>query len=514
MRTGKSVLNGSWRNRNRNRHWASSLALLGFVGVGLIVVGSFVVASPMSQVESRPKASHGVAAGDATTSSAVIWSRADRPSYMNVEILDQKVGVWRNAGSLWVDESTDLTGKIRVEGLSPGENRYRVSFSLTREKAAGGPATEGKVQIPLASPNALKILWGADLGGHGEVPPFPILETMSREKADVFVFLGDTVYADTPPHYYTGNPNHCPTPAATLEEFRCKYKELRVDPNLQTLLKTQGTVAIWDDHEVRDNFEGPTDPLMPLGRRVFLEYWPICPPQEESTRLYRSFRWGDIAEIFVLDTRTYRDPNRSSDSPTKTMLGQAQLSWLTDSITASTADYKFVINSLPISIPILNPFARDGWANGPGLADLPLDPTGFEQEFRKIANLLESHENIYFLSADAHYAHAISYDSNGDSSANFREFVTGPLAALRLGPQPLDPSFGPTSLYAEGPFYNYGVATVGPDGVTVEIKDETGSPHYSATFADESPPRMLATESLLPPTTCHTARVQGLHGSS
>ena len=61
--------------------------------------------------------------------------------------------------------------------------------------------------------------------------------------------------------------------------------------------------AIWDDHEVKNDFAGPSEPLMPVGRQAFLDYWPIPPPPDEPTRLYRKVRWGKLLEVFILDTR-------------------------------------------------------------------------------------------------------------------------------------------------------------------------------------------------------------------
>ena len=64
--------------------------------------------------------------------------------------------------------------------------------------------------------------------------------------------------------------------------------------------------------------------------------------------LYRSLRWGRHLELFVLDTRSYRDPNSALDSQQqpKTMLGSEQLAWLKDGLASSSATWKVIVSSV------------------------------------------------------------------------------------------------------------------------------------------------------------------------
>lgn len=129
---------------------------------------------------------------------------------------------------------------------------------------------------------------------------------------------------------------------------------------LQRFLRTVPVYAIWDDHEVRDNFSGPFDPHMPAGRQAFREYWPIASPKEEPNRLYRSVRYGADLELFILDTRQYRSRNEDQDGPDKTMLGSTQLQWLLDGLHTSTATWKVIATSVPLSI-VKGGVGNDGW---------------------------------------------------------------------------------------------------------------------------------------------------------
>jgi alkaline phosphatase D len=121
---------------------------------------------------------------------------------------------------------------------------------------------------------------------------------------------------------------------------------------------------------------------LPNGLAAFLDYNPISQPVLTPKRLYRNIPWGQHLELFLLDTRQYRDANVLADDPTfpKTMLGREQLVWLKARLKASTATWKLIVSSVPMSIPTGFPpeNGRDGWAN----AD---QDTGFEAEKRRVS---------------------------------------------------------------------------------------------------------------------------------
>jgi alkaline phosphatase D len=68
----------------------------------------------------------------------------------------------------------------------------------------------------------------------------------------------------------------------------------------------------------------------------------------ERQRIYRSFRWGKAMELFLLDTRQYRDPNG------RTMLGKTQKKWLLDKVSRSIALFKFIATSCPCLVAGVN----------------------------------------------------------------------------------------------------------------------------------------------------------------
>jgi len=186
--------------------------------------------------------------------------------------------------------------------------------------------------------------------------------------------------------------------------------------------------VVWDDHEVADNYRA-AHPLAPIGRRAFMDYWPVRQDAADPERIYRSLRWGKTAELFILDTRQYRDETAG------TLLGAAQLQWFLDGLSKSDARFRFVCTSVPISSP-----NKDKWGGYPADRDAVLR-TIREQRI----------SGVIFLSADVHYA-AVARVTN----TSLREVIAGPLAA------PMGAGTGKEKRfeYFNNQFLNYGMVEV------------------------------------------------------
>jgi alkaline phosphatase D len=327
-----------------------------------------------------PRVTHGVVIGDATAHSAVLWARADRDGFLKVQVSG---GGHARVDRLHVRAADDYTGQLLLRGLKPDtEYRYRVGSnhhgSVTRGSFRTAPDDHHAERVQLA--------FGGDVVGQNVCRDvregFPIMDTIRRARPDVFVGLGDMIYADNAcdPLGRYGNVQ-VPGgfgPAAELAAFWAHWRYNRGDAASQRLLASTSYVGVWDDHEVVNDF-GPlndtrsTPPytpgvhLLPIGLEAFLDYTPIAVAPNTPKRLYRSLRWGKHLELFVLDTRQYRDANMAADRADrpKTMLGREQLTWLKESLAASDATWKVIVSSVPMSIPTGFPPAggRDGWAN-------------------------------------------------------------------------------------------------------------------------------------------------------
>jgi alkaline phosphatase D len=474
--------------------------------------GAGVAARPASDDE--PVVTHGVVVGDVTARSAVLWARADRAGSLKVHLSG---GRRDRLERLRVHAADDYTGQLSLTGLRPDTTyRYRVgskkkSGSVTHGSFHTAPEDDDEVPVRLA--------FGGDVAGQNVCRDaregFRILDTIRGFRPDVFVGLGDMIYADNTcdPVGRYGNAQ-VPGgfgPATDLAGFWAHWRYNRADAASQRLLASTSYVGVWDDHEVVNDF-GPlsdtrsTPPytpgvhLLPIGLEAFLDYTPIAVAPNTPKRLYRSLRWGRHLELFVLDTRQYRDANAAADSPDrpKTMLGREQLTWLKESLAASDATWKVIVSSVPMSIPTGFPptNGRDGWANFD-------QPTGFEHELLDILDFMETSgiRNTIWITTDVHFAEAFRYRPFASNPAFVvYELATGPLNAGIFPLREVDPTLNPEVLTFYGPatpeavtswqeakrWLNFGTLELDRDGrLTAEVVNTAGEMQFSLTITPQ-----------------------------
>jgi alkaline phosphatase D len=346
----------------------------------------------------------------------------------------------------------------------------------------------------------VRLAFGGDVAGQNvcrdAVEGFPIMDTIRAWRPDVFVGLGDMIYADNACEA-TGRYGNAQLagdfgPATDLEGFWAHWRYNRADPASQRLLGSTSYVGVWDDHEVINDF-GPLTDLAPIGLRAFLDYTPIS----SAPRLYRSLRWGQHLELFVLDTRSYRDPNSAPDSldQPKTMLGREQLAWLKEGLAGSDATWKVIVSSVPMSIPTGFPAAngRDGWANFD-------QDTGFENELLEILRFMAEKgiDNSVWITTDVHFAEVFRYSPfPEDPGFAVHEIATGPLNSGIFPNPSVDTTLNPEVLFFHGPaspddvtswdqakqWFNFGTLEVGAHGdLTAEVLDTAGVSRFSLTL--------------------------------
>lgn len=429
-----------------------------------------------------------VTVGEVTDTTAVMWVRG--VAWGEVTVRHEPVG--RPAAApeetpggvhlnVRVGPSRHLTGKLVLHPLEPA-TRYRYTASQNTTEVSGEFVT-----APTADDaRPVRFAWSGDLGsrGHCRQPAgFAIFRALAAIPSDFFLFVGDTVYAD----HVCGATAHIAGydfVARRLADFWAKHRYNREDPAVQEYFRRASVYAIWDDHEVRDNFAGPGEPLMEAGRRAFIDYFPIRPPREEPGRLYRRFRWGALLEVFILDTRQYRSPNTATDGPGKTMLGAAQRRWLVDAVTASGAVWKVVVSSVPLSVPT-GGRAHDSWSNANARGAPQEHGTGFAVERDAILRTLRQRgvKNLVVLASDVHHAHLIRHHPTPEWS--FHEFIAGPLSAEAGEPRPLDAGLTPRSLWSLGGIANFGDIEIDAAGLTVRIVDARGRTRFAHTVGAE-----------------------------
>ncbi|MDR4469581.1 MAG: alkaline phosphatase D family protein [Nitrospira sp.] len=479
----------------------------GFLVVSfLILVGLSVDCSGFSDESIRTSSSsdeisfldskllpQGVAVGDVSSERALLWLRTDGPAQVRVEYAPPSL--WEQASKLATavapvpstalirsTAETDYTLTVHLGKLSPGTlYRYHVTVADEDQSAkpfSGKLAAKGEfITLPdNTTSTAVTFAWSGDLGGQGRcrqgVGGYPIFDVIHRQDPDFFLFLGDTIYSD---HICLSPPNEpgADFSATTLQTYRERHRYQRGAESLQRFLRTVPVYVIWDDHDVRDNFSGPFDAQMPAGRQALREYWPIASPEQDPHRLYRSVRYGANLELFILDTRQYRSRNEDQDGPDKTMLGSGQLQWLLDELQRSTAIWKVIVTSVPLSV-VKGSVGNDGWG-----ADR--NGVGFVRERQMIVDTIlgQKVRNVVFLAGDVHWVQANAYDPDQDGIIDFHEFMVGPLSARPGRLTPASEDLHPTRLVNESGYQNFGLVRVTRSSFDVTVIDEAGETRFS-----------------------------------
>ena len=395
---------------------------------------------------------YGVASGEVRASRAIVWTRADSPGPVTLELRSHGALV-RRIG-LEATRRTDLTLSVAVGGLRPA-TRYTFRFRQGREISRLGHLKTA----PAANDNrVVRFGWSGDSDGRF-IPGthrrmfgnWPLFNTIASENLDFFVYLGDTIYADH---------NHV---ARTLDQYRRKYRWYR-SPPMRNLLAHTPVVVQSDDHEVTDNYAGADVNRFQQrnGMKAFHEYWPVR--HARGGRLYHTVRYGRNLELFVLDERRYRSSSALGDctdasgerdwaplapewfrqryapfvpslgrplsehcraalmSPRRTFLGAAQERWLVRSLRRSTATWKVIVSELPVQTYYMNPYDR--WDGYPPARDALLR-----------AILHYDVRNVVWLAADQHATMVNDVRLSDGRPTGMKEVVTGPIGAITYAKQ-------------------------------------------------------------------------------
>ena len=363
------------------------LRLLGSAGVAMpALIGQSGCAPTLTRTDTSTGLSLCYVAGDVTPDGAMIWLRAEPNSQVFLQYSKEpSLSDFASIGPFAVDREADFTALIKLENLQPAATYY-YRAALTGKQ----PGYIARFATAPRPDDSAKVSFCCSGDTRESYKPFTAMNAVHAQRPDFFLHLGDTIYADR------GGTAH------QLAEFWAKYRGNRDDAATQLCFGEISTYVTWDDHEVADDYL-PGNPLAPIGRKAFLDYWPIQRNPNEPERIYRSFRWGKALELFILDTRQYRDRKQG------TMLGKSQKEWLLEAISRSEAIFKFIATSVPMAGG-----GSDRW-------------DGYPRERAEILGYIRQKKitGVIFLSADLHCA-AIT---RIPKSSGLRDITTGPLAA-------------------------------------------------------------------------------------
>ena len=266
---------------------------------------------------------------------------------------------------------SDHTAKVDVTGLD-SSTTYWYRFT-----AGSAVSPVGRTRTaPSNSADLDRLRFGVVSCSNWEAGYFGAYRHLAfREDLDAIIHLGDYIYEYGQGEYGARNGSvrlHEPAhEIISLADYRIRHAQYKTDPDLAALHLKLPFITTWDDHESADNayrdgaenhtpgVEGDWADRKANSAKAYFEWMPVRPSGSgSSVQLYRRFRFGNLAEISMLDLRTYRDEQptmKQVDDPSRTITGRAQMDWLTNGIVTSPTQWKVVGNPVMITPCVFPP---------------------------------------------------------------------------------------------------------------------------------------------------------------
>jgi alkaline phosphatase D len=359
----------------------------------------------------------GVASGEPTQDAITFWGRitTDRPRTAARLLVSSDPDLRTIVAVVLVPTSSgvDHTLKARVPGLRPDTHYWYAWQSrdgmspIGRTKTAPDPQSAKAIAIGYSS---CQRLTAGFFNAHKDAA--------ARDDLDLYAFLGDYTYEYGAAKDEGGASDEAATNDIT--SYRAKLRFYRTDPHLRELHRLHPTVHVWDDHEVADNYTDGDPAPSPMqrasGYRASFEWHPRLSVPGDRYRLYRNWRLGQHAEMFMLDQRQYR----TAPAPGETLLGRPQMDWVKNGLSTSGASWKFVGN--PTMIALLG----DNNVTGASINTDQWD--GYLAERNELlAHIGAGIDDVAFLTGDIHifFANQLTVDGRPAGREIATEYVGG-----------------------------------------------------------------------------------------
>jgi alkaline phosphatase D len=447
---------------------------------------------------------HGVASGDPLSDRVIIWTRvSDQTGTVNLTwrmALDTAFANVVANGNTSTDSSSDFCVKVDVTGLQ-ANTWYYYQFNMGPERSLIGRTRT----LPVGDIDSLRFALmscqdyeSGYYNAHANI--------VNRNDVDAVVFVGDYIY-----EYGSGGGDRAHEPdyeILNLDDYRTRHSQYKLDPDLRRAMQQYPWICVWDDHEIANNgWKDGAENHTPgsegdwLARRndalkTYFDWMPVRKPDPNAPeRIYRNFRWGNLVDLMMLDTRFEgRDEQLSTGSPeltdtNRTILGVDQRNWLLNQMDTTTAKWKILGQQVMVA-PLRafgQPVNLDQWDGYPADRD---------RLYNKIMD--NNIQNVVVLTGDIHTAWANDlpldgYDENSGANSAGVEFVcssitsgNGELALLNTIGAPLIQSFNSHMKFVDVTSHGYTIIDIN--------KTRTQGDFYATETLDEPNPSMSFSE--------------------
>ncbi|MDO3665653.1 alkaline phosphatase D family protein [Acinetobacter higginsii] len=318
---------------------------------------------------------HGVASGDPLQDRVILWTRLT-PSESSARLqvtweiaLDQQFKQIIKTDKVTTTASQDFTVKVDATGLKPDQSYfYRFIF---------GDKVSPVGQTKTLPSSATKVSFAVCSCSNYPAGYFYVYREMAKQNVDVVIHLGDYIYEYGADGYAAEDAAKLGRTLAAdnnkeiikLDDYRKRYALYRKDKDLQALHHRHPFIVIWDDHELaNDAWREGAENHQPnegsfLDRKLaalqaYFEWMPIRPVDDQHTKIYRQFDFGNLVQLTMLDTRiiardeqldyaNYMTANgldiakfqTDLTNPARTLMGYTQRDWLIGKLQQSTANW-------------------------------------------------------------------------------------------------------------------------------------------------------------------------------
>lgn len=382
--------------------------LIKYAGISSIVISSWGISSCAEDEDPNFTFEHGVASGDPTESSVILWTRVSRTNFRDIHDDEQLSGIadanvsWRvatdesftnvvNSGSTTVGSETDFTLKVDAQNLQ-SNTKYFYQFTVGPNSSVVGKTKT----LPSGTVDRVKLaVVSCSNYASGYFNVYKEIAQMGD--LDAVIHLGDYIYEYADSGYGSLRKLEPTHELINLADYRMRHALHKKDSNSQQMHASLPMIAVWDDHEVAndtwisgaENHDATTEGNFAARKasaiKAYFEWMPIRPvtPGVDG-RIYRQFKFGDLVNLLMLDTRqagrdqqlsyaSFLTADGSFDaekfqtelaSTTRTMLGAEQKTWLKESLSSSIETWQvlgsqvlMMKNNLPSAVLLPDPLA-------------------------------------------------------------------------------------------------------------------------------------------------------------